>query len=292
MINPRRPFVLLLLAVVLILPHLSAADYPPHVIGGSQLRVLEPTADGRHYQLSIGLPASYESSPDKHYPVVFVTDGYWDFSKMMIAEGSLVYDRVAPEFIVVGMGYAGEGLDYGTLRGWELSPVPSDNPNRGHAATFLQTIKNTFIPFVESEYRVDSEHRVLAGASLGGLFTLYAMYTEPDLFSAYIAATPAVASGNEWLLNYEKEFFASGRPLHARLWVSIGGDENIGFTGSALRYNAIVANRDYPGGGLAYKFRIIDGERHAGMQIESYVRGLRWVFEPLAPETGPVAPRN
>jgi len=43
---------------------------------------------------------------------------------------------------------------------------------------------------------------------------------------------------------------------------------------------------------LAYKFRIIDGERHAGMQIESYVRGLRWVFEPLAPETGPVAPRN
>jgi hypothetical protein len=35
---------------------------------------------------------------------------------------------------------------------------------------------------------------------------------------------------------------------------------------------------------LAYQFRIIEGERHSGMQFESYVRGLRFVFAPLAPE--------
>jgi hypothetical protein len=38
---------------------------------------------------------------------------------------------------------------------------------------------------------------------------------------------------------------------------------------------------------LAYEFRIIDGERHAGNQIESYNRGLRFVFAPQAPEQGP-----
>jgi hypothetical protein len=39
---------------------------------------------------------------------------------------------------------------------------------------------------------------------------------------------------------------------------------------------------------LAYEFRIIDGERHAGNQLESYNRGLRFVFAPMAPEQGPV----
>ena len=29
-----------------------------------------------------------------------------------------------PELIIVGLGYAGEDLDYGKLRRWELSPVP------------------------------------------------------------------------------------------------------------------------------------------------------------------------
>jgi hypothetical protein len=38
---------------------------------------------------------------------------------------------------------------------------------------------------------------------------------------------------------------------------------------------------------LAYDFRIIDGERHAGNQIESYNRGLRFMFAQLAPEQGP-----
>jgi uncharacterized protein len=43
--------------------------------------------------------------------------------------------------------------------------------------------------------------------------------------------------------------------------------------------------------GLAYEFRIIEGERHAGMRLESYVRGLRFVFAPRAPDSGPLQDR-
>lgn len=276
-------------AILFLVSLASAAEsptspFPRHTIERSELRVLPPNAAGRHYQLHVGLPASYASEPDKQYPVVFVTDAYWDFAKMFNAHGALVYDKVAPEFIIVGLGYAGENLNYGTMRRWELSPVPSDNPNAGHAADFLNTIKTEIIPFVEKEYRVDSAHRVLAGASLGGLFTLYSMYAEPGLFFAYIAATPAVVSGDDWLLGFEEEFFKSGQSLDARLYVTGGGNESARFLGGILRYNARVAARKYDG--LVYDFRIIDDERHAGMQIESYTRGLRFVFEPLAPETG------
>ena len=138
---------------------------------------------------------------------------------------------------------------------------------------------------MEREYRADPSYRVLAGASLGGLFTLYAMYTRPDLFQAYIAATPAVLVGNGWLFGYEDEFAKANRPLKARLFVSGGGNESPGFLSGILRLNQRIASRRTPG--LAYEFRIIDGERHAGMQLESYVRGLRFAFVPLAPESGP-----
>jgi predicted alpha/beta superfamily hydrolase len=263
----------------------AAPPYPPHTIAGSELRVLPVSAAGRHYQLSVGLPASYAKETTRRYPVVYVTDGYWDFEKLDAIRGALVFDKVVPEFIIVGMGYAGENLDYGKLRTWELSPVRFGGPDAGHAADFLATIETEIIPFVEREYRADPAHRVLAGASLGGLFTLYAMYSKPALFSAWVAVTPAVAVNDGWLLGYEEKFAQGGGQLKGRLFVSMGENENPNFLSAILRYNSRLASRKYPS--LAYQFRIIDGERHAGMQLESYTRGLRFVLAPLAPEQGP-----
>jgi predicted alpha/beta superfamily hydrolase len=287
----RTPVILLavssLLAVAAFAADAPAPVLPAHTIPNSQVRVLPRNAAGRQYQLHIGLPESYATHPERRYPIVFVTDGYWDFAKISVAEGSLTYDKVVPEFITVGIGYAGENLNYNKLRLWELPPVPhGDNgENTGHGADFLRTIETEIIPLMEREYRVDASFRVLAGSSLGGLFTLYTMYTKPELFQGYIAATPAVVVGNDWLLGYEEAFFRSGRPLHARLFVSGGGNESPGFLGGILRYNARVCSRKNPD--LAYKFLVVEGERHGGVQIETYVRGLRFVFEPRAPESGP-----
>lgn len=280
----------LIAALVLVASSVHAADpsasYPPHVIGNSQLRVLPPNAAGRSYQLHVALPGSYAKNPDKKYPVVYVTDGYWDFEKLIALRGGLVFDKVVPEFIIVGIGYAGQDLDYGSLRLRELSPVKiAGAEESGKAAEFLQTIEQQVIPLIERDYRADPAYRVLGGASLGGLFTLYALYTKPELFNAYVALTPAVVLNDDWLLNYEKEFAGKGRELKGRLFVAVGENEGVGFVSGVLRYNARVTSRKYPQ--LAYAFRIIEGERHAGMQLEGYVRGLRFAFEPLAPETGP-----
>ncbi len=264
----------------------DAPAHPPHAIANSQLRVLPVNAAGRHYQLHVGLPANYQRDADRRYPVVYVTDAYWDFEKFHAIRGGLTFDKVVPDFIIVGLGYAGENLNYGSLRSWELSPVQRDgNPNTGHAEEFLKTIETAIIPFIDREYRTDPAHRVLAGASLGGLFTLYSMYSKPDLFHGWIAVTPAVVVGNDWLLGYEERFAQAGGKLKGRLHVSMGENEGPGFLGGILRYNARVSSRKYPD--LAYEFRIVDGERHSGMQLEAYNRGVRFIFRPKAPETGP-----
>jgi predicted alpha/beta superfamily hydrolase len=260
---------------------------PGYVIPRSEVRTLPVNAAGRHYALFIGLPASYATEPARRYPVVYVTDGYWDFQKLTAIHGPLVYDKYAPEFIVVGMGYAGENLNYGDLRRWELSAIPFGTPPEasGHARDFLDTIEKVFIPLVDREYRTDPKMRVLGGASLGGFFTLYSMFTKPDLFNGYVAVTPAVVLGDGWLLEYEEEFRKSGKSLSGRLYMTVGENESTGFVAPILRMNQRFAPGRYPN--LAYDFRIIDGERHAGNQLESYNRGLRFVFAPMAPEQGP-----
>lgn len=295
----RKPAFLAFLAAAVLLAHSgmiaaqsSKPAFPSHTIGNSQLRKLPPTPAGRHYQLHIGLPGSYATETARRYPVLYVTDAYWDFQIWDAIRGALVYDRVVPEFIIVGIGYAGENLNVDRMRGWELSPVPfsgGDPESSGHAADFIRTIETEIIPFVEREYRADPAYRVLAGTSLGGLFALYAMFTGPELFQAYIASTPAVLLCHDWFFEYEEAFARTSRPINARLSMSGGGNETPEFLGSILMCNQRIASRSYPG--LAYEFRIIDGERHASMKFEAYVRGLRFAFEPLAPERGPAPGR-
>jgi len=286
-----------ILSAFLAISPLFAADGAPgrfagYTVDNTEIRDLPVTEKGRHYRLYVGMPVSYTKDTSRRYPVVFVTDAYWDFIKMLGIGGALMADRVVPDFITVGIGYAGENLDYTALRNWELTPVPLDENREtsGHAADFLRTIDTVIIPFIEREYRVDSSYRVLAGGSLGGLFALYAMDTKPELFQSYIAATPAVTVGNNWIFDYEQAFAKSGKRLGVRLSMSAGGNEYVPHLAGILRMNARLASRHYKD--FAYEFRIIDGERHAGMQAEAYSRGLRFAFAPRAPQSGPVPPEE
>ena len=283
-----KRFVLILSLILSPMTHADApAVYPPRSIPNTQLRALPTNADGRSYQLHIHLPASFAKEPKRRYPVLYVTDGYWDFATVVASYDNMVYDKVLPEFIVVGLGYAGDKLDYDRLRGWELSPV-SMTPqaaDSGHADKFLATIERDIIPFMEREYRADPAHRFLAGSSLGGLFALYAMYSKPALFEGYIAASPAVVVGGDWIIGQAKAYAATGKPIKARLYVTGAEYEWPGFLAGIKRYQALLPELKHPG--LVWQSRIIDGERHAGTKAESYTRGMRFVFELLAPETGP-----
>ncbi|RTL41103.1 MAG: alpha/beta hydrolase [Burkholderiales bacterium] len=268
----------------------AAADTPktaPYTLPGTAVRVLPPTAAGRHYTLSLHLPASFGKTPGRRYPVLYITDAYWDFPLVAAAYGNLVYDRVVPEFIIVGLGYAGASPDVDTLRMWDLTPVPmrGEQAETGHADEFLDLIEKTVFPLVEREYRGDPAQRYIAGSSLGGLFVLHAMYARPQLFQGYIAASPAVVVGGDWIIGRAKAFAASGRPLNARLYVTGAEHEWPGFLAGIQRYQAVLPELKQPG--LVFESRTIDGERHAGTKAESFTRGLRFVFAPLAPEQGP-----
>src|SRR5690606_35303286 len=119
-----------------------------------------------------------------------------------------------------------KNINYHTLRRYELSPTQTNEPNpTGGAPMFLKVVEQEIIPFVEDNYKADSDFRALCGSSMGGLFTLYSMFTKPELFNAYVAVGPAVSWDNGWLLNYAVEFNKNNDELSAALYMTAGENE-------------------------------------------------------------------
>jgi predicted alpha/beta superfamily hydrolase len=266
----------------------AQGPHPRQTVAGSEVRVLPRSANGRSYQIYVGLPDSYEENPGRRYPVLYLCDAYWDFNMVKGLADNLILDRAIPEVIIVGLGYAGERPDFGRLRRWDLTPTPAKYPGAeldgpsGHGQEFLSAIEKELIPLVEREYRGDPAYRVLAGSSLGGLFTLYAMFAHPGLFVAYVVPSPAAQWADDWLLSFEEEFHRSGQPLGARLFVTSAEKDPDIIRGGIKRFDARLRERAYPG--LTYEFRVVEGEGHSGTKAESYNRGVRFAFAPRAPE--------
>ena len=267
---------LALLATALRAADPATPGFAPEVLRNTQIRPLPRSANGHDYLLYVGLPSDYATEPAKRYPVVYCTDGYWDFVLMNGFIGNLVYDKSAPQYIIVGFGYPGThtNAEYDVLRRPDYAPPP-----QGKANEFLSVVEHEFIPFIEKEYRADPAYRVLSGNSLGGCFSIYAMYARPGLFQAHVAASPATSPA---LFDLEAKFAASGQKMNARLFMTGAEFDAAGFLANIKRFNERLEQRKYEG--LAYQWRLIDGEGHAGTKAESYNRGMRFAFAPLVPK--------
>lgn len=250
-------------------------------LDGTEVHELVSKTNGRAYQIVVAPP---NPEPGKRFATVYVLDGNWDFPLVNAMRGSLQYDEAIPPVLIVGIGYAGPSPDIGALRASDLTPTA--HPSRaesGKAPEFLRFVESELMPFIEARYPADPSHRVLAGASFAGLFTLYTLFERPELFSGYVSITPAVAWDDGWIVKREREFAKTKRdPLTQRLWVSFGDAEEPERVKRGREFIRELEGRRYLGPSL--RARWIEGERHAGLKSESYNRGLRFVLAPLAPK--------
>ncbi len=251
----------------------SPAGKPrPVPILGTELLTLPSKDTGRTYDLYIQKPAN---AAGKKLPVIYVLDGQWDFKLYTSVYGGLLYDKFVPEMLIVGITYTGDTADYGTLRGMDYTPVPHpERPGTGDAAKFLAFLKKDVFPMIEQKYNADPKQRIISGNSLGGLMTLYAMLTEPDLFMGYIASSPAVAYANDALFDVEKKFSEGHKDLKARLYITVGGKE--GLRDPVKRMMQTLSTRGYKG--LKMEAVVMETEGHTSNKPETYNRGLRFMF--------------
>ena len=173
--------------------------------------------------ITIQLPKSYASAPDKKYPVIYRLDGKGNIPLITAVLERLQEASAAPEVIIVAI----ENTD----RQRDLFPTVNQEPQGpigigGGAPKFLTFIENELIPFVDNKYRTHN-FKVIAGASAGGVFVLYALQTKPELFQAHLAYSAAVWWNHGATAKSTKAFMANTKALDNYLYMNIG--EESGF---------------------------------------------------------------
>ncbi len=265
----RRIYTLLFL-----IPFLNGTAQEVTIPGSQTRHITSSIVKGQEYELQIALPGGYEKS-DHKYPVVYLMDSQWDFPLVTAINGQQYYDGFIPELIIVGIMWGGSNPNPDSLRARDYTPTHENRlPQSGGAANFLSFMKSELFPLIETEYKADPTARILMGCSFGGLFTLFSLFEEPNLFKGYIAASPAIGFDNASIYQFEKEFSLKYPETATRLFMTAGDVERgvSGFT----RFSNQLKGRNLSH--LKIESRILENTGHSGTKSETYSRGLQFIF--------------
>lgn len=286
------PFLLAFLAIPL------PAAGAPYEVTRSEVRTMTARSGGA-YRIMIARPE--RPPPPAGYPIVYVLDGDDNFA--IVAETAERFGR-NPGFapgIVVGVGYPGasrRSLDYTPVRG---EGAPRGEPTGG-AAAFRAFLADELRPAIERDFSIDRGRQAIIGHSFGGLFVLDTLFTAPDMFQLYVAASPSIWFADRAVLGGEAGFAArmARGGLHPTLILTVGGDEQEAppwLTDPAERARAARRNgdrrmvdnvRDLAArlaaiAGLTLRHRILVGEHHGTSMLPAIGNALPYVFAVRAP---------
>ena len=171
----------------------------------------------------VQLPKSYQAEPNKIYPVIYRLDGAGNIPLASAVIERLQNDNRAPEVIIVAIENTNRLRDfYPTVNKEPQGPVGEG----GGGAQFLAFFEQELIPLIDKHYRTH-DFKVIAGASAGGVFALYAMQAKPGLFQAHIAYSPAVWWNYGASVSSSKEFIEKAKNLNSYVYMNIGEEAGI-----------------------------------------------------------------
>jgi enterochelin esterase-like enzyme len=207
-------------------------------------------------QCYIYTPPDYDSNATAKYPVLYILHGGGEDQRGWANQGktdliidNLIAEQKAKPMLVVmpdanfgAGGFSGDGVE-------------------NSLKLFERELKQTLIPFVEKNYRTQTDpgSRALAGLSLGGLHTLYTGINNTDMFS-YLGV---FSSG--WIMpmlgkvaDAQYEIMKTNtdkinRDLKA-FWIAMGGKEDIAYNNCQImlgKLNELKIKHtysEYPGG--------------------------------------------
>ena len=186
----------------------------------------------------IYLPAEYYSNPTKKFPVLYLQHGMGENETGWSAQGktgiimdNLIAGGKAVPFII----YMDNGLDVrrpgdpAPGQGGFGGPRPQGGPGQGGPRrggfggfnAFEEVLIKDIIPMVEGKYRViaDTEHRAMAGLSMGGMQTHAITLANPTTF-AYVGMFSGGTFNTE-----ELKDAADFKKTNKVLFMSAGGRE-------------------------------------------------------------------
>jgi predicted alpha/beta superfamily hydrolase len=220
----------------------------------------------------VRVPEGYTQGAQK-FPVVYMLDGHGSYLSLMPGMlDHLAWSGQLPEMILVSI--------QNTDRTRDLTPTKTGQRPTGGADKFLEFIETEVIPLVEQKYRTQP-FRIFAGHSLGGLQVVYSFLSRPELFQAYIAASPVLHWDNNFVIKRAEEVFKQKKAWKKTMFLAIGDEPNYkdGFNAFKSLLSRLKPDN------FEYEFRQMPEENHASVALQAYSSGLRKIYAGWIPPT-------
>lgn len=262
--NTKHKSVLILFAMLLAVMSFSFGQVvKDNIVLGQTIsidsQILNETRDIFVYK-----PEGYKQS-EESYPVLYVLDGETKFFIAAAIVNFLVQNQRIPRMIVVGIPNVARNRDF--------TPILDDSiQNSGGADNFISFLNEELIEFIDSTYRTQ-DYKILFGHSLCGMFSTYALFTNPSLFNAHIAASPYLMMSNEYVIKKAKEVLITKPNLRNQLYMSIG-NEPAYYTSLDKFTSIMMANES----GVNWTLEKYEEEDHGSIPFRTIADGLKFVF--------------
>lgn len=234
-------------------------------------------------------PPSYNDTTylPRRYPVLYLLDGDAHFHSvtglLQILGTGVNGTFIVPELIVVAIPNTDRTRDLTpthTMSGFDGKETPAFKTSGG-GPNFLRFMETELIPQIESTYRT-MPYRVFVGHSFGGITTLNALYTKPQLFNAYVAIDPSLWWDDRTLLKQAKSHFdhpgLAGRALYVGQANTINADDSTSnpHFDSIIQFNAILEAHN--NSGLRYAYKYYPSDDHGSVPMIAEYDALRFIF--------------
>lgn len=279
----RIRFFLLLLTIIAGTANIAnAQDTVRNATNRGRLDSLNSNILKERRLIEVFVPEKFKPGSADKYDVLYVLDGgNWNTGLIMQLQRYLEGEANMPPTIIVSV----LGID----RNKDLTPTHAgDLKTSGGADNFLSFFKNELIPYVDKTYPTNGDN-TLWGHSFGGLFAIYALLNEPQLFKSYIAVDPSCWWDNSYLPKVAAGKLPGLTNLNATLFIS--GREGQGITEMKIDTMEMVLKKNAPAG-LTWKIAAYANETHSSIRLKSTYDGLRFSYADYSNATIDFHPMN
>lgn len=170
------------------------------------------------------LPPDYAKSKKK-YPVIYMHDGQNLFENATSYSGEWGVDEYLDSVSKSGKKEAiVVGIDNGlSKRMSEYNPWEFQSFGKGEGSQYVDFLVKTLKPFIDKNYRTlkDKPNTFIAGSSMGGLISLYAVVKYPGIFGGAGIFSPAFWTASE----IDSLVIADAKNINTKLFFYAGGKE-------------------------------------------------------------------
>ena len=265
-VQPISTLMIIMLAVLLFSPWAFGQPAGTDIVIGKRIP-LPSKVFNAEVSISVYLPANYDSSAVK-YPVLYDLNAFAYFTYAAGTVEMLARNIEMPDMIVVGLPNLQDG--------YVPTPFEKRGPEPATADRSLKFFGEELIPFIDKNYRT-AGYNLLCGHSVAGLFTMYALFTRPELFSAGIASSPWFQANDQYWLKQIDKMFQAESLAGKSLYMTVGKEEQDLTISTFTELEKWLTTKDLKG--LTWKSEWLDNVDHSSMLGKSLYNGLLSIFD-------------